>query len=105
MAPGDYLVCYTDGLTEAFSPENEIFGEDRLEAALLGRGRYLGAGEPGGEPGPGESPAASRQALGAENVLDAIEETLEAFVRDEPRHDDLTLMVLRRDPEAGPASM
>ncbi|MEM8663722.1 MAG: SpoIIE family protein phosphatase [Pseudomonadota bacterium] len=34
MAPGDRLFLYTDGVTEAFNPQNEPFGEPRLEAVL-----------------------------------------------------------------------
>jgi phosphoserine phosphatase RsbU/P len=39
LAPGDTLFLFSDGITEAFDPAGEIFGEARLEAALEnGRG-------------------------------------------------------------------
>ena len=34
LEPRDMLYTYTDGVTEAMSVENELFGEDRLEAVL-----------------------------------------------------------------------
>jgi len=34
LAPGDRLVIYTDGMTEALSPDGEEFGEDRVAACL-----------------------------------------------------------------------
>jgi sigma-B regulation protein RsbU (phosphoserine phosphatase) len=34
LAPGDTLYLYTDGITEAFNPDNEAFSRQRLEAAL-----------------------------------------------------------------------
>ena len=34
IEPGDSLVFYTDGVTEATSPEKELFGRERLETIL-----------------------------------------------------------------------
>jgi len=34
LIPGTTLVRYTDGITEAFNPSDEAFGEDRLAAQL-----------------------------------------------------------------------
>ena len=40
LRPGDALFLFTDGITEAFDPDGEEFGNARLEAALeAGRGR------------------------------------------------------------------
>ena len=34
LSPGDRLFVYTDGVTEAFSPEGDLFGKDRLKDIL-----------------------------------------------------------------------
>jgi phosphoserine phosphatase RsbU/P len=44
LAPGDRLVLFTDGVTEAMSPQGEEFGEERL-LALMTADRELGAAE------------------------------------------------------------
>lgn len=36
LRPGDQIVFYTDGITEAFSPEGEMFGVQRLDAVIGG---------------------------------------------------------------------
>ena len=35
LLPGDTLLAYTDGATDAFSPQGEQFGPERLQAAFL----------------------------------------------------------------------
>ena len=76
IEPGDQMLLYTDGLTEAFDPDQKMFGEEAL-ADLVEK---YGAQEP--------------------SVLVAeIWRSLHAFVRTEPFHDDVTLVSLRRAPE------
>jgi len=76
LAPGDLIVLYTDGLTEAANPVGDEFGIDRLEAVVR---RH--AAEP----------------LVALAV--AIETAIEVFVDGTPFGDDRTLVVLRREPK------
>jgi serine phosphatase RsbU (regulator of sigma subunit) len=73
VAPGDVLVFYTDGVTEARGSDGQMFDEERLRAAVA------------------SSPEAS-----AQQVLQAIVEAVEAFVGDIPQSDDLTLFVIKR---------
>jgi sigma-B regulation protein RsbU (phosphoserine phosphatase) len=72
LGPGDVMVLYTDGITEAESASQEMFGEDRLRETIL-RTRTL--------------PAAA--------ILDAILESVQTFVGTTPQSDDITLMVVR----------
>ncbi|MFZ5908805.1 MAG: GAF domain-containing protein [Chloroflexota bacterium] len=74
LESGDCLLFYTDGLNESFSPGGELFGEERIIAALQ-----------------------SAQAGSAERILQAIEDSLMAFVGDEVQADDLTMLLVRRD--------
>jgi len=72
FGPGDRLVCFTDGITEAMAPDGEMFGEDRLVAAVLAANRDA----PAAELGTALGEAAARWAHGA-------------------LQDDATLIVLR----------
>jgi sigma-B regulation protein RsbU (phosphoserine phosphatase) len=67
---GDRLICYTDGITEAQSPDDEEFGEDRLLEAI----RSVPAGR-------------------SEAVTDAINAAVSAWTRQQPQ-DDATLIVI-----------
>ncbi len=73
LAAGDTLFLYTDGLTEACSPSEEEYGEERLIESL--------------KKVRGVSPAA---------MIEACLEDLAAFRAGVPLADDLTLMALRR---------
>ncbi len=73
LAPGEQLLLYTDGLTEACDPGEEEFGQQRLEQALAARG-----------PQPP-----------AEIVAGMLDE-VERFGRGVPASDDRTVVALRR---------
>ncbi|UCC65133.1 MAG: SpoIIE family protein phosphatase [Anaerolineae bacterium] len=72
LAPGDVLVAYTDGLTEAFNADREMFGDERLIEIV------------------GARPAASAQEL-----LEAIMAQVTAFAGQVPQADDITLLVMQ----------
>lgn len=72
MAAGDVLVLYTDGIVEAMSESNEMFGFNRLLDTVK------------------ESRAASAQGL-----LEEITGQVREFAGAAPQHDDLTLIVIR----------
>jgi serine phosphatase RsbU (regulator of sigma subunit) len=73
LAPGDVVVMYTDGVTEAQTTEKELFGTDRLEKVLQ-NANHLSANE------------INRQILAAVGL----------FVGEAPQSDDLTILTLRR---------
>jgi serine phosphatase RsbU (regulator of sigma subunit) len=79
MGSGDVLVLYTDGVTEAEDEQGGFFGSERLLEAVK-------ANLP--------PPSA------AQDVLDAVMAGVHEFVGQAPRFDDITLMVLGRDPKA-----
>ncbi len=70
-APGDLLILYTDGFTEAADPANDLYGDDRLAAAAL-----ASDGEPG-------------------QVLKAMIADVDRFAAGRPLADDLTMVVIR----------
>jgi sigma-B regulation protein RsbU (phosphoserine phosphatase) len=73
FSPGDVLVLFSDGVTEALNPANEEFGDDRL-VELLRRNR-------------GRS---------AEEVISTVTEAVNVFAAGAPAADDLTLVVAKR---------
>jgi sigma-B regulation protein RsbU (phosphoserine phosphatase) len=72
LEPGEAIVLYTDGVSEANDPEGALFGAERLVAALSGRG--------------GSSAADLTEAL-----LAATRE----HAAGAPQSDDITILVLR----------
>jgi len=72
LAPGDMLVLYTDGVTEAANAEGEEFGESRL-LATLGSNFHLPVGP----------------------LLQAIVKAVQQFSSGSEQQDDITLVIAR----------
>jgi sigma-B regulation protein RsbU (phosphoserine phosphatase) len=72
LAPGDLLVIYTDGISEAMNRELEEWGEDRLKEAVQ-----------------------SCVGLNSEEAIVRIMQEADAYAAGAPQHDDMTLVVLR----------
>ena len=73
IAPGDALVLYTDGVTEAENEKTEQFGLDRLQGIL------------GGSP-----PASARE------INEKVFESVKEFAGSAPQFDDVTCLTLYR---------
>jgi sigma-B regulation protein RsbU (phosphoserine phosphatase) len=72
IQPEETLLCYTDGVTEALSPEQAVFGRDRFNRlACLGEGL-------------------------ASWLIDTLRDELFAHIRNAPQYDDITLMAVHR---------
>ena len=77
LAPGDRIVVYSDGVTEAHAPDGEFYGAERLRAAI-----------------------SASLGLACEDLHDAILRDIDRFTAGAPQADDLTLLVLEfRGPE------
>ena len=75
LDPGDVLLCYTDGVTEASGLNGERFDEERLITALQ---------------------TASRSGVGAQGILDQLFARLDRFVGpDRQLDDDASMVVLK----------
>ena len=74
LAPGDWLIIFTDGLVEAENARQDEYGESRLLAAI--------------EAGRTSEPADMLKRLMAE---------LDLFVGNTPQHDDVTCMLLKSE--------
>ena len=72
LAPGELVAMVTDGATEALSPEEEEFGDDRLREVLL-----------------------SASAEGADGVVGRVSGAVRAWAGPAGCGDDLTLLVLK----------
>ncbi|MEA4908244.1 MAG: SpoIIE family protein phosphatase [Chloroflexi bacterium] len=75
LSPGDFLVLYTDGITEAQNPAGQFIEEDDLLDILL-----------------------SKSGCKAHEIEDAILDYVHQFVGSSPRQDDIALLVIRRLP-------
>jgi phosphoserine phosphatase RsbU/P len=77
LYPGDVLVIYSDGVSEAFNPSGEEFGPTRLYEVVA---RNLDASAGG--------------------IRDRIESALTKFCQGTPAADDITLVIVKRQAEA-----
>jgi serine phosphatase RsbU (regulator of sigma subunit)/anti-sigma regulatory factor (Ser/Thr protein kinase) len=79
LLPGDFVLFYTDGVTEAMSSESQIFGNDRLEEALV-----------------------SHAGSTADDLVQSVLSAVRAFRGKAPWSDDLTMIAMRVKPTAIP---
>ncbi len=80
LEPGGEIVLYTDGFTETMNEDGEIFGEDRLREFVL-----------------------ANQSRSPRDFIQVLEEQVKEYRGDQPRDDDLTLVVVKRDQEQPPS--
>jgi sigma-B regulation protein RsbU (phosphoserine phosphatase) len=73
LAPGDSVVLYTDGVTEATNPQGEMFGDERLHALVYANSR-----------------------LKPRAMVSLLLHELRAWGAGSPQSDDVTMVVLRR---------
>ena len=78
IASGSKLLFYTDGITEAFDPDNREFTEARLHAVLAGTG-----------------------AMPVTEFVDSVVAAVESFAAGAPQADDLTCLALQFGPPPG----
>jgi serine phosphatase RsbU (regulator of sigma subunit) len=74
LHPGDVIVLYTDGITEAMNTNSDLFGESRLSRIVEEHG-HLDSGE----------------------LRERILREIEAFVGSADQHDDMTMILLKVD--------
>lgn len=79
LNPGDLIILYTDGVTEAFDVDENLFGSERLLAAFSGL---------------------SDDRIVAEGAVDHVFKAVRSFAEGAPQSDDITVMALRWKPEA-----
>jgi sigma-B regulation protein RsbU (phosphoserine phosphatase) len=75
--PGDVLILYSDGITEAEDPDGRLFGWQGLEDALL-----------------------AVHAAPADIILQTLLQAVDIHRRDEAMRDDMAVLVVRRQPRS-----
>jgi len=90
IAPGEILLAYTDGVTDARAADGGRFSEARVEAILADAWRTVVEGE---DPAPGDR---------AGRVLERIAAAAAAHAGDGERFDDATMLAVARDPSKAP---
>ena len=72
LQPGDTLVMYTDGVTEAENVEKELYGEPRLEAEL-----------------------ATLKGASSRQIVETINQSVKEYAGEAPQSDDVTQLVIK----------
>jgi predicted permease len=72
LCPGDVLLAFTDGVPEAHNPENEEFGDERLQQLL----RHIAH-------------------LPANEISARLSDEMKGWIRDAEQYDDLTFIVMK----------
>lgn len=75
LAPGDFLILYTDGITEAENTAAEFFGSERIQELAL---NCIGCS--------------------AREILNALLDEVHRFTGSSARQDDIAIVVIRREP-------
>jgi phosphoserine phosphatase RsbU/P len=73
LNPGDFLVLYTDGITDAQDSQGQYFGMERLESVVLAHCEET-----------------------AQQIGEALENAIQSFIGGAPGFDDITLLIARR---------
>ncbi|WP_165155691.1 PP2C family protein-serine/threonine phosphatase [Parabacteroides sp. ZJ-118] len=73
LNPGEAIVLYTDGITEAFNTKNEAFGEERLADSL-----------------------AELYYEDSKTIIEEVHNDLGDFIGDTTQSDDMTMLVIKR---------
>jgi sigma-B regulation protein RsbU (phosphoserine phosphatase) len=74
MNAGDLLIAFTDGIPEASNQNGEQFGDERLERFVI-----------------------TNREQPPEQLTNSIMNEVNEFIKDNPRSDDITMMILRRE--------
>jgi len=72
LEPNDTLVLYSDGVTEAMDPDEQLYGNGRLRSVLLGKNE-----------------------MPLDEIQKTVLESVENFARGARQADDLTILVVR----------
>jgi phosphoserine phosphatase RsbU/P len=80
LHPGDALILYSDGVTEAFNPQDELYGNDRL---LVDASEFNGSSAPG--------------------ISDGLLKKVRAFAAGAPQSDDIAILTLQVNGTGGRA--
>jgi len=72
LKPNDMIFLYTDGVTEAMNPQNQLFTETRLKQCL-----------------------SSLKTKGIKDIISGTQKEIHSFVQDAPQSDDITILSLK----------